>query len=702
VGNDVWNPGSGWEQQLQVNDQTGAFTVTKSNANNLTTPASYPSIIRGNSWGTATTNSGLPMQVSGLNVDTSWNISTVNSGVWDAAYDIWFDKASDYMGGQPSGPELMIWINYNAKEWAQKKVGTVSLAGATWDVYYWMANFSFGSWNYIAYVRSTNTTYVSFNLNTFVKDAVSRGYIQNSWYLVAVDAGFELWQGGVGLTSNSFSVSYPNGTSHPSGIWMDGDMNEWNGIAPVMTDPVGDTENWSKGLGFRGQNGSYNGLWGYPPGVIGKGTTAEPINNATQIKLNDECRDLKALYIYNEPDWICIRLDIAGLYPGFNAVSEHPELNASNPSQIIGYLSYPNVSAYQIYFTVPGSSMQQTGAAWANDLDFVDATPDYWSFSVQFDGYGTPFLQFADWSTAPVTSWAVNITAGAFEFALNRTYIETKLGVTLGKVGVVVCSLKPGEAWGTWGDWMHAFDPQNPGTPGEIWGAGGQATVSYDGYTYPACAGEDYADFMSNANVTYPSGPGWAAQGEYAHVTGWTWVDMAKPPFHSIAVVRISPFASEAYPTWNGPLRINVTVENNGTFTETFTISLYWNSTSVVGTQPVTLAIGQTMNVTFTWTIPTIPFAHPYPIYILSANATVSGNINSGVLIGGSVTVKWPGDCNGDGHVNGYDLFIMAKAWHSNIGNPNYDPRADFNMDGSINGFDLYWMAVNWHRGPLD
>lgn len=202
VQNDVWNPDIGWEQELQVDDQTGAFTVTKSNAN-ATHVVSYPSIYRGNHWGSATTDSGMPMQVSGLSVETSWNISTISSGVWNAAYDVWFHQTSDYTGGAPNGAELMIWISYTAENWEEKKVGTVSLAGTTWDVYYWAMT----SWNYIAYLRTSNTTYASFNLNTFVTDAVSRGYIQNSWYLVSVQAGFEIWQGGVGLTSNSFSVT---------------------------------------------------------------------------------------------------------------------------------------------------------------------------------------------------------------------------------------------------------------------------------------------------------------------------------------------------------------------------------------------------------------------------------------------------------------------------------------------------------------
>ncbi|MCW2929205.1 MAG: glycoside hydrolase, family 6, partial [Actinomycetia bacterium] len=48
-----------------------------------------------------------------------------------------------------------------------------------------------------------------------VADAVRRGYISSSWYLIDVEAGFELWQGGAGLATNSFSVN-AGGSGTPS------------------------------------------------------------------------------------------------------------------------------------------------------------------------------------------------------------------------------------------------------------------------------------------------------------------------------------------------------------------------------------------------------------------------------------------------------------------------------------------------------
>ncbi|MGA3192190.1 MAG: glycoside hydrolase [Candidatus Bathyarchaeia archaeon] len=205
VQNDVWNPDSGWVQTLQVNNQTGAFTVVAANHAKSTSgpPASYASIYEGNHYGTVTANSGLPKRVSGLSVSTNWSFGTASTGAWDAVYDVWFHQTSDYSGGSPNGAELMVWLNYQgAIQPAGSKIATVSLSGATWEV--WIATMN---WQYIAYRITSKTTFANFNINTFVTDAVSRGYIQNSWYLISVEAGFELWQGGTGLKSNSFSVS---------------------------------------------------------------------------------------------------------------------------------------------------------------------------------------------------------------------------------------------------------------------------------------------------------------------------------------------------------------------------------------------------------------------------------------------------------------------------------------------------------------
>ena len=61
-------------------------------------------------------------------------------------------------------------------------------------------------WNYVAYQRRDRTRSVmDLDLKPFVDDSVRRGITNSSWYLIAAEAGFEIWRGGEGLRTNSFS-----------------------------------------------------------------------------------------------------------------------------------------------------------------------------------------------------------------------------------------------------------------------------------------------------------------------------------------------------------------------------------------------------------------------------------------------------------------------------------------------------------------
>ena len=47
---------------------------------------------------------------------------------------------------------------------------------------------------------------VAFDLKAFFADAQNRGYLDPSWYLLGIQSGFEIWNGGSGFASNSFMV----------------------------------------------------------------------------------------------------------------------------------------------------------------------------------------------------------------------------------------------------------------------------------------------------------------------------------------------------------------------------------------------------------------------------------------------------------------------------------------------------------------
>jgi hypothetical protein len=59
---------------------------------------------------------------------------------------------------------------------------------------------------------TTGTTSVSnLDVGQLAQDAISRGYMSSTCWLIDVEAGFELWQGGAGLATNSFSVNVNGG-----------------------------------------------------------------------------------------------------------------------------------------------------------------------------------------------------------------------------------------------------------------------------------------------------------------------------------------------------------------------------------------------------------------------------------------------------------------------------------------------------------
>jgi hypothetical protein len=203
-------------------DGNADFTVANSSIANATdgSPGAYPSIYQGCHWGSCSSG-GLtttPIEVSKLTsgaVTTSWSTTQPGGGsAYDVAYDIWFNKTPTTTG-QPDCAELMVWLNHNGsvQPFGSQVASGVSVGGHTYNI--WEGAQS--TWNTISYSMTSGTTSVSnLDVGTLAQDAVSRGYLSSSCYLIDVEAGFELWQGGAGLATNSFSVSLGGSSSSPS------------------------------------------------------------------------------------------------------------------------------------------------------------------------------------------------------------------------------------------------------------------------------------------------------------------------------------------------------------------------------------------------------------------------------------------------------------------------------------------------------
>ena len=194
------------------------FTLTGANfdlPNGL--PATYPFVYVGCHWGRCTdpTSSHLPIQVSHLataitSVDTE---ETTGQDSFDVAYDIWLNQTPTTLG-HPNGSEVMIWINRSGFPEPAGYAGAVLIDGATWRVYTSTPTMSNvykstqTTWNMVSYVRDPGISSVTnLDLKPFFADAITRGSLKPSWYLIDVEMGFEVWTGGQGLAIRNYSVS---------------------------------------------------------------------------------------------------------------------------------------------------------------------------------------------------------------------------------------------------------------------------------------------------------------------------------------------------------------------------------------------------------------------------------------------------------------------------------------------------------------
>jgi cellulase/cellobiase CelA1 len=220
VQNNEWGSGA---SECITTDGNADFTVANSSIANATNgaPGGYPSIYQGCHWGSCTSGglSATPVQVSSLTsggkVTTSWSTSQPGgSSAYDVAYDIWFNQTPT-TSGQPNGTELMVWLNHNGpvQPFGSEVATNVSIGGRSYNVW----EGSQGSFDTVSYTMTAGTTSVSgLDLGPLAQDAVSRGYTRSSWYLIDIEAGFELWQGGAGLATRSFSVNVNGSAPAPA------------------------------------------------------------------------------------------------------------------------------------------------------------------------------------------------------------------------------------------------------------------------------------------------------------------------------------------------------------------------------------------------------------------------------------------------------------------------------------------------------
>lgn len=205
VQNDEWN--STAPECITTNGHP-QFTVVSSSIEHAPSgdPGGYPSIFSGCSAGVCTGGTKLPIRVGDLKpgtITSTWATAQPAGGAYDVAYDIWFNRTTRDTSKPPDGGELMIWLAHRGGSQiapAGAPVAHVDIGGYAYTLWVWHDRFS--------YVMDRPATSVrDLDISAIVADAARRGYLAASYYLLNIQAGFELWQGGSGLATTSFAVS---------------------------------------------------------------------------------------------------------------------------------------------------------------------------------------------------------------------------------------------------------------------------------------------------------------------------------------------------------------------------------------------------------------------------------------------------------------------------------------------------------------
>jgi hypothetical protein len=170
------------------------------------------------------------------------------------------------------------------------------------------------------------------------------------------------------------------------------------------------------------------------------------------------------------------------------------------------------------------------------------------------------------------------------------------------------------------------------------------------------------------------------------------------PAYHDIAITDILLNKNRVYQGEN--LLFNVFVKNKGTYTESFTVYCYANST-LINSKTVTDLVSDAETIlSCDWN--TSDYARGN--YILKTNtSTVEGDYNTAnnTFTYSAIRVKFRGDINDDGKVDVNDLFQLGKAFGSTGGpppSPSWNPDADLNGDNIVDSLDLSTLNGNYGK----
>jgi len=218
LNNNIWGSGAG-SQCVWYDDVAQTWGVNASHSSGpLQNIKGYPALVRGWIWYNSTgsiwvssTDTSYPTQLSSVaSLRSNWTVTVPSNGEkYNSSYDLWLDTKSN--PNYKAQYEIMVWINYkgpgyNGTDFAPigtKIASNVSLAGHVWNIY----RGNNGTNNVFTFRRTTNTNSVdNLDLLALINYAKNQGFVQSNYYVLGVQAGFEIIAGGAFRTESYTST----------------------------------------------------------------------------------------------------------------------------------------------------------------------------------------------------------------------------------------------------------------------------------------------------------------------------------------------------------------------------------------------------------------------------------------------------------------------------------------------------------------
>lgn len=198
--NNIWNDAAEGSQCVtplwDAETETAGFLVsTEPNIFvNDTAPASYPSIVLGWHFGEMYGGYTEAKQLGEIDaVPSVFSVNAPRTGSYNIAYDLWLHPTEENPSGPGGGLELMIWLTFRSASPIGSRVGWAEIGDDQWEV--WRGLGGGSTWDVVTFRHSEHTDRLDVDLRDFI-DAVSEHtdvQLTDDWYLLSVQAGFEIW-----------------------------------------------------------------------------------------------------------------------------------------------------------------------------------------------------------------------------------------------------------------------------------------------------------------------------------------------------------------------------------------------------------------------------------------------------------------------------------------------------------------------------